>query len=208
MNRPRHLLPLIALLAILQGGCALTPDPYYDDYGPAVYVPPPAPLYEYPGFAPYPGYIWISGYWQWLGARYEWRPGRWEAPRPGHAWVPYRWERQGDHWRSSGGRWLPEGQPPRPVPRPMPQVQQYPAQVPQRDHEERQPRENPPAFGRSAHQPMVAPMREMPQAAPARPQAAPQAAPQFMQPRQASERPERQRHERGDFPRRRGPDNN
>lgn len=104
------------LMTILAGtmfavaGCAVYPeqDPYYDYDALVVRVPPPPPLVEYVGSPPVVGYVWIGGYWNWIGTRYVWVPGRWEAPRPGYVWVPRRWERYDDHWRPHGGRWEPE----------------------------------------------------------------------------------------------------
>lgn len=106
------LLTALAGATILVGGCAVVPvdDPYYD--APVVRVAPPPPQYEYVGTPPVIGYIWIGGYWNWIGTRHVWVPGRWEAPRPGYHWAPHRWERHDDHWRPYGGRWE-RGDPPR-----------------------------------------------------------------------------------------------
>lgn len=115
-------------LASLLGGCAVYPerDPYYDH---SVRVAPPPLQYEYPGSPPVVGYVWITGYWNWVGVRYVWVPGRWEAPRPGYYWVPHRWEREGEHWRQHGGRWERDTRPhfePQPAPRqPAPRVERY-----------------------------------------------------------------------------------
>ena len=76
-------------------GCVVAPVPgtvYSDPYGypstPAtVYAPmaPPAPYYEVQPALPYPGAIWINGYWNWSGNRHHWVPGRYERPRPATA---------------------------------------------------------------------------------------------------------------------------
>lgn len=92
---------------LLLAGCVVTPEPYYD--GP-VYVDPPPPRVEYPGYAPVTGYVWIGGYWNWTGHRHEWVPGRWDSPRHGHRWVEPRWERDGRHWRQRPGRWEPDNE--------------------------------------------------------------------------------------------------
>lgn len=111
-----------ALMAtsVLSGGCAVYPahQPHYEYGQPIALAPPPAP-YENPGWPPSPGFIWISGYWDWTGARYGWVPGRWETPRPGRSWVPHRWEREGDHWRQHGGTWKHEA-PHQPISAPPP----------------------------------------------------------------------------------------
>lgn len=109
---PRRLHPLAlaasAALTLL-GGCVVAPAPYaVAPYpGPAVVatVPPPAPMVEPVGVAPYPGYIWISGFWGWGGGRYVWHGGHWAPPRPGYRWVPHRWVHQPDGWHGEGGRW-------------------------------------------------------------------------------------------------------
>lgn len=95
----------LAGCAVSLTGCVVAPvsEPYYA--GEPVLVPPPPPREEIIGVAPGVGYIWISGYWDWVGGRYVWAPGRWEAPRPGYRWVPHRWEQEGRHWRHVGGRW-------------------------------------------------------------------------------------------------------
>ena len=86
-------------------GCivAPVPGPYY--VGEAVPVAPPPLPQEIIGVAPAVGYIWIGGYWNWVGGRHVWVPGRWEAPRPGYHWVPHRWVQAGPHWRLTGGYW-------------------------------------------------------------------------------------------------------
>lgn len=94
---------LLCGLAML-GGCSTTPT-YGPRYVEVVRVEPPPPRIEVYGSPPVVGHVWISGYWNWGGARYVWVPGRWEAPRDGHHWVPHRWERDGDHWRQHGGYW-------------------------------------------------------------------------------------------------------
>ncbi|HEY8050695.1 MAG TPA: hypothetical protein VIE63_16100, partial [Ramlibacter sp.] len=70
-----------ALLAL--GGCAVYPypgDPYYGGGGPEVVAPygPPPLVAETYGVAPYPGALWIGGYWGWQGGRHVWTQGRWE----------------------------------------------------------------------------------------------------------------------------------
>ena len=60
---------------------------------------PPAPQQEVIGVAPYPGAVWIEGYWGWNGVRYVWVRGHWDRARVGWVWVPHRW------WRGPRGRW-------------------------------------------------------------------------------------------------------
>lgn len=106
-TRTLALASMVAALALL-GGCAVTPyeEPYYVE---SVRVAPPPPYVEYVGPPPVVGHVWISGYWNWGGARYVWVPGRWEAPRSGYHWVPHRWDRDGETWRRHGGRWEWDG---------------------------------------------------------------------------------------------------
>ncbi len=75
-------------------------------YGSAVLVAPPPPRVEYYGAAPYPGYIWLGGYWSWAPSGYVWIRGHWAPPRPGYRWVPHRWVHTPQGWRMSGGRWV------------------------------------------------------------------------------------------------------
>lgn len=108
MNTPRttHIALLAAAISSLTlAGCVVVPPASQPYYGQQVMVAPPSPRVEVIGVAPYPGYIWIGGYWGWRGGRHDWVPGRWEAPRHGHRWVPHRWEKSGSHWREQGGRW-------------------------------------------------------------------------------------------------------
>lgn len=82
---------------------------YYGDNGGGevvVTAPPPAPQYEVVGAPPVAGYIWIGGFWNWIGNRHTWVGGRWEAPRQGYGYVPHRWRQDGNRgWRSDPGRW-------------------------------------------------------------------------------------------------------
>ena len=89
------------------GGCVVAPPDYYGSGYSDGYVAeaPPPPQVEYYGAAPYPGYIWIGGYWRWGGSRYIWAPGHWEAPRRGYLWEPRHWERGDRGWHMEGGRW-------------------------------------------------------------------------------------------------------
>lgn len=138
MKRTTRLAVLLAGMAML-AGCVVAPAPVYRE---PVYVEPPPPRVEYPGYAPVVGYVWIGGYWTWVGHRYEWVPGRWAPPRPGYRWVAPRWEREGNHWRQHEGRWdrddrAPRGNPPPPPryepprPAPMPPFRQERVEQPQ-----------------------------------------------------------------------------
>ena len=41
--------------------------------------PPPPQVVVMP--APRPGFIWVTGRWEWRGGRYQWRDGFWERER-------------------------------------------------------------------------------------------------------------------------------
>jgi hypothetical protein len=92
------------VLSMTLAGCVIAPDQRHDAGG-VVMVAPPAPRVEVIGEAPTPGYVWLGGYWNWVGNRHEWIPGHWEAPRPGRHWVAHQWVRQGDGWRMKPGHW-------------------------------------------------------------------------------------------------------
>src|SRR5208283_2462311 len=83
-------LTLGALLAAAVTACVVVPDQRHYAGG-VVLVAPPAPREEIIGVAPVPGYVWIGGYWNWVGNSHAWVPGHWVAPRPGHVWVAHQW---------------------------------------------------------------------------------------------------------------------
>lgn len=110
LRRSLALMALPTLAALGLGGCVVAPvpPPQYGYGAPAydvVNVPPPAPQYEVVGVAPYPGAVWIGGYWGWASGRYVWNRGYWHAPHPGYRWAPHRWVPQGGGWHAEGGRW-------------------------------------------------------------------------------------------------------
>jgi hypothetical protein len=94
---------VVAPYPVRRGRGPVQPDP--DDDGPVVDVEPPPPLYEAPVPPPAVGYVWIGGYWNWVGARHVWVRGYWAPPRVGLVWVPHRWVRYGRGWRMTPGSW-------------------------------------------------------------------------------------------------------
>ncbi len=104
---------LLAGAALLLAGCVVVPahraygpgpgygGGYGGDYGAVIDAPPPAPYYEAQPVMPFPGALWIGGYWGWAGGRHNWVPGYWERPRPGYRYEPHRWEPHS----GGGGRW-------------------------------------------------------------------------------------------------------
>jgi len=87
--------------------CVVTPAPGGFYVGPAVAAPPPPAQAEYYGAPPAVGYVWIGGYWNWVGGRYVWVGGHWAPPHPGYRWEARRWVRTPGGWRMAGGRWVP-----------------------------------------------------------------------------------------------------
>jgi hypothetical protein len=106
------MLTLAAALAVtVLTGCVVAPYPAVAtapvDAGPVVTTPvaPPPPYVEVVPVMPFPGAIWIGGYWTWTGHAHSWIPGRWERPRPGYVWSPPRWEQRGGTWHQHPGYW-------------------------------------------------------------------------------------------------------
>lgn len=114
-NKPMKRLGLALALgtAALLSACVVVPAHrgYYEGGytgAPAVVVdaPPPAPYAEVIPVAPYPGAVWINGYWGWSGGHHRWVPGYYERPRPGYRYEPHRWENSGGRWRLHIGGWI------------------------------------------------------------------------------------------------------
>jgi hypothetical protein len=95
---------ILGLASVTLAGCVVTPAPRYYGDDTVMVAPPPAQV-EVVGAAPAPGYIWIGGYWDWVGARHVWVPGRWEAGRAGYHWVPHHWVPYRGGWRLARGHW-------------------------------------------------------------------------------------------------------
>lgn len=90
----------IAGLVLLAGSAvACVPEEYYVD------TPPPAPQEEIIGTAPYPGAVYVNGYWGWERGRHVWHRGYWERPRPGYVYHPHRWEPRGNRYVYHRGGW-------------------------------------------------------------------------------------------------------
>lgn len=108
----------LSAVGMLAAGCVVAPapgpPPGYGVYAPGpppaygVYAPlppPPPPVQVVPAL-PYPGAVWIGGWWNWGGGRYAWVPGYYARPYPGHRWEPHRWApRPGGGWALQGGYW-------------------------------------------------------------------------------------------------------
>lgn len=115
----RHALSLslvltLALALLTAGACG---PPYYVqvDHDPVVAtMPPPADIAEEPGPLPWPGAVWVHGYWYWTGETYVWVAGAWSRPPAiGYVWVRTGWVFLDGRYRFMPGRWAH----PRRVPR-------------------------------------------------------------------------------------------
>jgi WXXGXW repeat (2 copies) len=66
-------------------------------------APPPVIVEAAP--EPRPGFVWVVGYWGWVGGSHMWIPGRWIVDRPGYMWYGNRWVRRGPGWGFESGHW-------------------------------------------------------------------------------------------------------
>ncbi|MCZ2105504.1 MAG: hypothetical protein OZ923_05580 [Comamonadaceae bacterium] len=98
------------LAAALATGCAVVPVPASAPVASGeIYAPvaPPPPQYEVVPAVPFPGAVWIGGYWNWEGRRHVWVPGRYVRPRPGYHWQASRWvQRPNGSWSLRAGGWV------------------------------------------------------------------------------------------------------
>jgi hypothetical protein len=94
---------LLAAAALLAGTflAACGPGYYTASYG-----PPPPPRYGTMGYAPGPGYIWVDGYYNLSGGRWNWINGTWLRPPRGRSvYVRPEWRREGRSYRFHRGYW-------------------------------------------------------------------------------------------------------
>ena len=55
---------------------------------------------------PGPNHLWIAGYWDRQGDRWDWAPGRWEEPAErGSRWVKPQYRHEGGAYRYDPGHW-------------------------------------------------------------------------------------------------------
>jgi hypothetical protein len=67
---------------------------------------PPPPRVEHPWGRPYPGAVWIPGYYQWTHGRYVWVAGYYTyPPRPGSHWVGPAYVVRGGVYYYHPGHW-------------------------------------------------------------------------------------------------------
>lgn len=98
----------ILLKALLISGLMAVAAPAFAQIHLNITFGPPPPRREIIIQAPYPGAIWIPGYYVYDGrvASYVWVPGRWQAPpAPRQVWVAPRYVRHADHYDYYEGGW-------------------------------------------------------------------------------------------------------
>lgn len=103
---------LIFAFAMATGGCLVSGQGSMgvEATTPAVvYEAPPAPQYE--AVTARPGFVWISGRWNWQNGNWAWVGGHWERERAGYAWASGRWEQSGNGWHWVEGNWTVSSQP-------------------------------------------------------------------------------------------------
>jgi hypothetical protein len=101
------LLFLLAFGLVLAGCLAYVPGPPPMDYGVYAPGPPPEPVVEVVPASPFPGAVWLGGYWGYGGRGWAWNRGYWDRPpRPGAVWAPGYWHHAGPRgWGWRGGHW-------------------------------------------------------------------------------------------------------
>ncbi len=72
---------------------------------------PPANRVEKP--KPKPGFVWITGRYEWKQGRYVWISGHWERAKANQRWIPGHWVFKNGRYIWIEGRWVP-GTPPAP----------------------------------------------------------------------------------------------
>ena len=88
--------------------------------------PPPAPSPEAIGDRPFPGAVWIPGYWSWGNGAYVWTAGRWaEPPTSNSTFIAPHWEARDNGYAFCSGYWQENNHPvyiTEPPPTPMHEV--------------------------------------------------------------------------------------
>ena len=83
------------------GGEYVYVDGGWDSIGPSS-APPEIRVERYDSR---PGFVWVSGNWNWDGGQWVWVNGHYERERRGHRWRQSRWEQQNGAWISVTGGW-------------------------------------------------------------------------------------------------------
>jgi len=66
---------------------------------------PPAVRHEHRSARPGPDYVWVAGFWNDNGGRWEWVPGRWDRPEVSARWVSPRYIRSEGGYIYEPGHW-------------------------------------------------------------------------------------------------------
>jgi hypothetical protein len=70
---------------------------------------PPSLRFEVRPRRPFPGAVWVSGYWWWSGVRYVWIGGHYVRPLAGYRFVAPRWVCSGGYYYHVRGHYRPVG---------------------------------------------------------------------------------------------------
>jgi len=110
MQRKLIRLALPALIAVLFCGPAMAQVRLGVDVG-ALRIriapdAPPAPREERRTPRPSSQHVWVGGYWDRQGDRWDWAPGRWEKPSErGSRWIRPQYHNEGGATRYDPGHW-------------------------------------------------------------------------------------------------------
>jgi len=95
----------VGLGLALASGCVAT-GPGYVSGEVVVEGPPPPDIEETIVVSPGVGYVWLPGFYGWVGNRWSWTSGHWERPpRPGAFWHAPHYENHGGHHVWTRGHW-------------------------------------------------------------------------------------------------------
>jgi hypothetical protein len=103
--------PLILSLSLFAVGCASvttdTAKPSVTSQPLVIEVPfaPPPLKDEVKTPCPALGYIWVAGYWDFIGGHNVWRDGRWVQGKIGYEYIRARYEWDGKAWQFHVPHW-------------------------------------------------------------------------------------------------------
>jgi hypothetical protein len=100
---------LLLVLSLSVVGCAAMQEEVKNVNAPTLVIrvaqEPPAPLDEVKSPAPALGYIWVAGFWDYIGGHHVWRAGRWVEGKAGYEYVRARYEWNGQTWQFHIPHW-------------------------------------------------------------------------------------------------------
>jgi hypothetical protein len=106
--------------------------PPVNDHRP--HQPPPPPRTE--TATAKPGFVWVTGRWDWRDDKYAWVDGHYERERAHKKWREARWEQRDGAYALVDGDWVDENAPPPPTSSEPPMPPPDSMQPPVRDHRE------------------------------------------------------------------------